>query len=1021
MHMRTTRQQLRAAPRILAGLLFAFMAAMASVVHASPSPSSWNGQPADIIVNTGGNNGSAADQAILIKDAAELAYFAKQVNAGGLELNVANGTSIDNSEDEDKGFSGLYFALSADIDLEGHDWIPIGEQDNPFKGHFDGDGHVVKGLKVSFQYTEYDKVYAGLFGHVKNGTLCNLGVWLAPEGIDVSSEQNTIYAGGLVGMIITTSGSNVSISIRNCYVEAEGSGKISARNNKGGVYAGGIAGDFYTNNDPDPCLLIHCYSTVDVEAISDNHTAFVGGIVGQAGRATISYSYATGNIKGEGKLGVEVGGICGFMTGTITNCLALNKSISGTSEEGSVSIARILGSTSGTPPTLTANFASPRMTLNGSTTTSNIASDRNGALTWSDKLKEDLLKVPAEDNEWKEAWNWTDEELPKLKKLVDAENNTYDSELSGQTTHSVKDYLSHSPWADAVANKIENAEDGTGSSPDAPILIEGAAELAYLAQQVNAKGSLTLTNGKTILNNNGFPGYYFALSADIDLEGGNWTPIGNSDNTFKGHFDGRGHTVKGLTVHGDMSYAGLFGFVVNGTLCNLGVSLHEDGIKVSSVNAVQAGGIVGMLHGYPGDVSLRNCYVVGNGKVEGTSTGYISYVGGIAGAVFFMSNSTASLTHCYATVAVEAEAEATSICGVGGIVGVFSGILVGTLSHTYATGSVKASGGEKQYAGGICGFKENGNLTRNLALNSEVAVESGSDCHRIVGYDNNPDLGSISSNYARPAMSLNGQPVTSTDTDSFDGSDTWLDTYKADLGEDPVSDNSWKGDNWTWTDSNLPQLRMVILDAGGTPESYEDWPSTQAALSASSFLTNKPAPTPPPKPDPEPTPPTVYYTVTLPAVEGAITDPAAGTYEVESWSTFRFYLTLDTAYSESQPVVTTSRYETLAPRSSDGAYLLKYVRNDVEVYIDGIVKNPDPVANETLATVPATVRVFGSALSITVPQATTAIIFDLAGRPQRNLRLPDGETRVEGLPSGAYIVKFENGEVVKVIVTRSRT
>ena len=155
-------------------------------------------------------------------------------------------------------------------------------------------------------------------------------------------------------------------------------------------------------------------------------------------------------------------------------------------------------------------------------------------------------------------------------------------------------------------------------------------------------------------------------------------------------------------------------------------------------------------------------------------------------------------------------------------------------------------------------------------------------------------------------------------------------------------------------------------------------------------------------------------------MEGAITDPAAGTYEVESWSIFRFYLTLDTAYSESQPVVTTSRYETLAPRSSDGAYLLKYVRNDVEVYIDGIVKN-NPVANETLATVPATVRVFGNALSITVPQATTAIIFDLAGRPQRNLRLPDGETRVEGLPSGAYIVKFENGEVVKVIVTRSRT
>ena len=103
---------------------------------------------------------------------------------------------------------------------------------------------------------------------------------------------------------------------------------------------------------------------------------------------------------------------------------------------------------------------------------------------------------------------------------------------------------------------------------------------------------------------------------------------------------------------------------------------------------------------------------------------------------------------------------------------------------------------------------------------------------------------------------------------------------------------------------------------------------------------------PVPEPDPEPAP-TIYYTVTLPFLEGAVTDPVAGDYDVESWSTFRFYLTLDSAYSESQPVVTTSRGETLQPRTSDGAYLLKYVRTDVEVYIDGIEKN-NPVANEPI-------------------------------------------------------------------------
>ena len=1023
MHMKTIRQQLRAVPRILAGLLFAFMAAMASVVHASPSPPLWDGLPADVITNADGHDGSTAEKAILIKDAAELAYFAQQVNAGGLELNVTKGTSIDNSDDKDKGFAGLYFALSNDIDLEGHDWTPIGSGYNYFRGHFDGDGHTVKGLKVNIQAST--NVYAGLFGHVVDGTLRNLGVWLAPDGIVVSSsEDHLLYAGGLVGGIYSSD--YTTIVIRNCYVEAEGNGAIRITGN-GNLMAGGIAGETISAGI-STYLITHCYATVDVEAKSNGGGVQVGGIAGYA--QDISYAYATGKVEGRAHDYLFTGGICGAVFASIKNCLALNKEISCITTGGGDEYKNRIAGFASTSDSFSDNYATPGMKLNGQPATGGATDNNNGADTWSNKLKNDL--DPSSDNEWNDAWIWEDGKLPKLKKLVDAGKNTYEGELSGQTPYSVEDYLSLS-WKDAAAKEIENTGDGDGSSPGNPILIKDAAELAYLAQQVNAGGDLNLTNGGTIPNNDGFFGKYFALSADIDLEGGNWTPIGIDSygyGYFKGHFDGRGYTVKGLTVNGEMSFAGLFGRIVNGTLCNLGVSLHEDGIKVSSVNGVNAGGIVGVLQGYTGDVSLRNCYVVGNGKVEGTgtSTGSVSYVGGIAGRVIPERDNTASLTHCYATVAVEAEA--TDRCVAGGIVGGFSGMSSRILSHTYATGSVKANGGENQYAGGICGFKGDGDftLTHNLALNSEVAVESGSDCHRIVGYDGFPDLGSISSNHARPAMLLNGQPVTSTDTDSFDGSDTWLDTYKADLGGDPASDNSWKSGNWTWTDSNLPQLRRVILDAGGNVTGYGEWQSsTQPNLPASSFLTNKPAPTPPPvEPDPEPTPPTVYYTVTLPAVEGVITDPAAGTYEVESWSTFRFYLTLDADYSESQSIITTSRNETLLPRLSDGAYQVKYVRNDVEVYIDGIVKNPDPVANETIeAGYP---KVWKSGNNLHMQAVTdepgyiyTAVIFDLAGRPQRNLRLPDGETRVEGLPSGAYIVKFENGEVVKVIVTRSRT
>ena len=269
-------------------------------------------------------------------------------------------------------------------------------------------------------------------------------------------------------------------------------------------------------------------------------------------------------------------------------------------------------------------------------------------------------------------------------------------------------------------------------------------------------------------------------------------------------------------------------------------------------------------------------------------------------------------------------------------------------------------------------------------------------------------------------MPLSSPAAPSTDATGLDGSDTWLDTFKADLQKEPTTNNGWASGNWTWTDGNLPQLRMVTLDANGQATGNSGWASasSQLPLSVSNYLKDKLVPTPPPTPEPEPEPepmPTVYYTVTLPAVEGATTDPAAGTYEVESWSTFRFYLTLDTAYSESQPVVTTSRYETLAPRSSDGAYLLKYVRNDVEVYIDGIVKNPDPVANETIEVPSPKVWKSGNNLYMQAVADEPGYIYTADGKLQTVCHLIAGEVGTVQLPAGIYFVRIGN-ERFKVVL-----
>lgn len=156
-------------------------------------------------------------------------------------------------------------------------------------------------------------------------------------------------------------------------------------------------------------------------------------------------------------------------------------------------------------------------------------------------------------------------------------------------------------------------------------------------------------------------------------------------------------------------------------------------------------------------------------------------------------------------------------------------------------------------------------------------------------------------------------------------------------------------------------------------------------------------------PEPEPTP-TVFYTVGIPSVEGATTDPVAGDYEIQAWDSFRFYLTLDKDYDQSEPIVTTDRGETLAPRTSDGAYIVKYVRSDVEIFIDGIVKNPDPVANAEIES-GTKAWVSNHRLFIRTDKAENVFIYTFGGELRKTFRSAGGEEQIP-LSSGTYIIRI---------------
>ena len=253
---------------------------------------------------------------------------------------------------------------------------------------------------------------------------------------------------------------------------------------------------------------------------------------------------------------------------------------------------------------------------------------------------------------------------------------------------------------------IGNWVDGGGES--------GAAE--DLGYSIQNDGSYMVYNAKGLLAWNEAAqkdeSINCTLTADIDLTGKNWTPIGTSfRNKYTGTFDGGGHTIKGLTVTTNDQFVGLFGSIgYAGTVKNV---MMED-VQITSNRSLDfAGGVAGYSDG-----TIENCSVSGSvsGTVyvggvvgaqwEGSITGCSSSatvkgtveVGGVAGE----TNSSATLTACYATGNVTIEINPRKNIAGGSLVGMNAG---SSVLACYATGNVASTGSStgKVYIGGFLG------------------------------------------------------------------------------------------------------------------------------------------------------------------------------------------------------------------------------------------------------------------------------------------------------------------------------
>ena len=298
----------------------------------------------------------------------------------------------------------------------------------------------------------------------------------------------------------------------------------------------------------------------------------------------------------------------------------------------------------------------------------------------------------------------TEGDNPDIIVPYDKGSNTYTAIVAPQSVAAGTTFITCTfTNGKAFVYKMKNATDWqAGGEYTYTVSLAAAKDLGYT---IESNGSYTVYNADGLLNvaelvNGGKTDINITLDKNIDLTGKDWTPIGTDyDNSYKGTFDGGGHTITGLTFTTNDQYAGLFGRLNRaGTVKN--VVMKDVQITNNRSWSAFAGGVAGYSWG-----TIENCSVSGSvsgtvyvggvvgAQIDGSITGCSSSatvkgmvdVGGVAG----QTNSSATLTACYATGNVIIEIDPVKNISGGGLVGINGG---NGVRACYATGNVTSTG-----------------------------------------------------------------------------------------------------------------------------------------------------------------------------------------------------------------------------------------------------------------------------------------------------------------------------------------
>lgn len=648
----------------------------------------------------------------LITDGRELAYLASQVRTGvtyeGIYFQLAKNISLNDLEwtpigDYTHSFRGIFEGAGHKIS-----------------------NAIITTKEANTEDIEAYGIFGSIGGGASYAEIRNLEINNITVKLGTVTETFNENSGYNIGFVAGTVYNDAKIT--NCIVKGAemltaGSLTITETTT---VYSGGIAGSAGTSETVDPgaghrYVIENCYASADILiGLADGNGISTGGIVGRIYKQPVwpANCLYTGTITNGGYIGPIFGSVVGDVSPKDLN-LAPNISVNDGIFNGT-------GNIGGSSPNLTITSYYRVFTLNSMnfdvTTTNGITPDaltHRIAVTATDIMAcfqginkgiyaDDLEAMLTEFNNnlggnhvsWileGESFsfkprhltliNGTDNEI--TADIVDGYNvgsytytwyinNTLDVGTLGDTytipspntmnrlvevitfdgtyysvgkafisrTMANEPNLQADIWNGAVASSFKY---GNGTNIF-PYLITSGKELAYLASQVRA--------GTT------YEGTYFQLTNNLNLNGLEWTPIGNYTNSFRGVFDGAGHKISNAFIQtkpantaGIEAY-GIFGSIGGGTasaeiknleLRNIIIKLGTGVATFNENSGYNIGFMVGTIYK---DAKVTNCIVKGSemiatGDLTVTETTTV-YLGGIAGSVGTMVTGDPGAGHRYA-------------------------------------------------------------------------------------------------------------------------------------------------------------------------------------------------------------------------------------------------------------------------------------------------------------------------------------------------------------------------------------